>query len=197
VAWLSDWRSRQQVDESTLFNLCVALRALGRYDEAEAAAREALTRRARRGESADLELFLAVEDALRGALPAAQEHLKQAAVRQDVAYDQDLQLLTSVLVDFRQSPPAERRRAFAKVSERLNPRFSATRMLNLMKDVRRTFRRAGRVVVQEGGGWQARLWFGWKLNWQWLLVPLGLAVVWFHLLPVVMISCRCGRSSAS
>ncbi len=68
---------------------------------------------------------------------------------------------------------------FQKVREKLGLCFSAWKLERAMKDVRRTFRRAGKVFVREGGGWPARLWFFWKLNWQWLLVvpiaPLALA----------------------
>jgi hypothetical protein len=45
-------------------------------------------------------------------------------------------------------------------------------MFRAMRDVRRTFQRASTVFRRQGGGPGAWLWFRWKLNWQWALLPL-------------------------
>ncbi len=169
--WLADWRTRPNIQPWTLFNLCLGLRHIGRYDEANAIANHVLQAWGHREGAADMRLFLAVEEALAGAISPALQHLKLAVARENVAHDQELLALARALVEFQQSPVAERANKFKPVRRQLGERFSAWRMLFLMKDVRRTFRRAGKVVVREGGGWRARLWFGWKLNWQWLLVP--------------------------
>jgi hypothetical protein len=79
-------------------------------------------------------------------------------------------------VEFQQAAAVERIQQFKAVRAQLAKRFTARRLLNEMKDVRRTFRRAGKIFYEQGGGWRAKLWFGWKLNWQWLLPPLGLAL---------------------
>jgi tetratricopeptide (TPR) repeat protein len=171
--WLSDWRKRQNVQPWMLFNLCLALRHLGRYDEANELARYVLEKWGHREGSADMRLFLAIEDALAGAIPEAAEHLKRVVVRENVAHDRELVALAKALVEFQQSPVAGRRKRFKAARLQLGERFSAWRLLHVMKDIRRTFRRSGNVFVREGGGWPARLWFGWKLNWQWLLVPLA------------------------
>jgi hypothetical protein len=46
-------------------------------------------------------------------------------------------------------------------------------LLFAMRDARRTFRRAGELVVREGGGARAWLWFKWKLHWQWSLLAVA------------------------
>jgi tetratricopeptide (TPR) repeat protein len=173
AAWMADWRSRREIQPWMLFNLCLALRHLGQYAEANDVARHVLSTWGHREGAADLRLFLAVEEALAGSVAAAQEHLAQVVVRENVAYDQDLRALATALVDFLKAPVGERAAQFRAVCPPLAQRFTTRRMLKLRKDVRRTFRRAGQVCVREGGGWRAQWWFGWKLHWPWLLVPLA------------------------
>ena len=185
--WLSDWRSRQNVEPWMLFNLCYGLRQLGDYAEATVVARYAIDKWGHRDGSADLRLFLAVEDALAGEVAGAREHLQQVSIREKVAYDQDLLVLARTLVDFQQSPVADRLRQFEGLKVELGKRFNHRRMLSVMKDVRRTFRRAGVVFARQGGGWRARLWFGWKLNWQWSLLPLTPCFLALLFQPVVAI----------
>lgn len=160
-----------------LFNLCLGLRQLGRYAEATEVVRYAVEKWGHREGSADLRLFLAVEDALSGEVTSAQEHLKQVSIREKVGYDQDLLALAKALVEFQQTPEAERGERFSAICRELARRFSGTRLPNLNKDIRRTFRRAGKVFAEKGGGWRARLWFGWRLNWQWLLILLTPALL--------------------
>jgi hypothetical protein len=95
--------------------------------------------------------------------------------------------LAKALMDFRQSPAAERTEQFKGVRHELEKHFSARSLLRVMKDVRRTFRRAGKVFVHEGGGWRARLWFGWKLNWQWLLLPAAPVALAVAIQPPVLL----------
>jgi hypothetical protein len=177
ASWLADWRTRSHIQPWMLFNLCVALRHMGRYDEAYAIAQHVLGVWGHREGSADMRLFLAVEDALGGKISSASLHLKLAVTRDKVAYDQDLVSLAEALVEFQQASHADRAEKFKTIRRQLGERFSAWRMLLLMKDVRRTFRRARKTFVREGAGWPAQLWFGWKLHWQWLLIPALPSVV--------------------
>lgn len=177
--WLSDWRSRSNVEPWMLFNLCLGLRSLGRYAEAGEVVQHIIRKWSYRAGSADLRLFLAVEEALAGNVSVAQAHLKQVAIRKQVAYDQDLLALARALVEFQQAPAAERARKFKAVRAQLAPRFTPWRLLHVLTDVRRTFRRAGRVFEWQRGGLRAWAWFGWRLHWQWLLLPLVLVAVLF------------------
>jgi hypothetical protein len=83
-----------------------------------------------------------------------------------------LRALAEALVEFQQQPKPQRPEAFKGIRRKLGQRFTSKRMLRVTKDVRRTFRRAGTCFVAQGGGWRARLWFAWMLNWQWLLLPI-------------------------
>jgi tetratricopeptide (TPR) repeat protein len=177
AAWLSDWRSRCNVQPWMLFNLCLALRQNGLYPEATEVVRYAVQKWGHREGAADLRLFLAVEDALAGEVASAQEHLKRVSIRDTVAYDQDLLALARALVEFLQTPEVGRVKQFKSIRVQLAKRFTAGRMVNGMKDVRRTFRRTGKVFTEQGGGWRTKLWFGWKLNWQWLVLPPGLLML--------------------
>jgi tetratricopeptide (TPR) repeat protein len=180
--WLADWRSRPEVQPWMLFNYCLALRHLSRYEEATTVARHVLQTWGHREGLADLRLFLAVEDALAGDIPSALLHIKLANVRENVAHDQELLALAKALVKFLQTPAEERAKRFKSVRTILSERFATSRMPQLASDVRRTFRRAGKVFVREGGGWRAKLWFGWKLNWQWLPGRILMAWLLFLLL---------------
>lgn len=170
--WLADWTQRREVQPWMLFNLCLALRHLGRYEEANALARQVLDTLGHREGAADMRLFLAVEAALSGDIPGARQHLDKMVIREDVPHDDQLATLARTLVEFLQCPAAGRAAAFRELSGRLDAKFPAWTTLRSMKDIRRTLRRAGNLFVREGAGWRARLWFGWKLNWQWLVVPL-------------------------
>jgi len=170
-----------------LFNLCLAVRHLGRYEEANAIARHVLEKWGHREGSAEMRLFLAVEEALTGSIPTAQQHIQGVVAREKVAHDQELLALAKALIEFQLAGAAERANYFKAVRGQLGRLFSVSRMLHLMKDVRRTFRRAGKVFVREGGGWRARIWFCWKLNWQWLLLPAAPLAVAVAAQPPVLI----------
>jgi hypothetical protein len=79
--WLSDWRSRRDVQPWTCFNLCLALRHLGRCDEANEISRHVLEKWGHCEGSADMRLFLAVEHALAGNVSDAAELLRRLVVR--------------------------------------------------------------------------------------------------------------------
>jgi hypothetical protein len=175
--WLADWPSRANVQPWMLFNLCLALRHLGRYGQANAVARHVVEVWGHREGAADMRLFLAVEDALTGSIPSALLHLQLAVVRDQVDYDQQLLALAKALIDFRQTPAAERPTKLSAIQRSLQARFPFVGLLRADKDVRRTFRRVGKAIVHLGGGGPARLWFGWRLHWAWLLFLAAPAIV--------------------
>jgi cellulose synthase operon protein C len=187
VPWLSDWEKRSNVQPWMLFNYCLALRHTGRYDEAARVSRHVIETWGHREGAADLYLFLAVEEALAGSLPAAEAHLQRVVVRERTVYDQQMLALAKALVELQQVPRAERRRHFRSIRERLAPQFDAWGFLGSMRDVRRTFRRTGVVFFHQGAGPGAWLWFKWKLYWQWSLLPLAPLSLAIALQPPVLI----------
>lgn len=185
--WLADWRQRPHVEPWMLFNLCLAMRHLGQYIEAGVVARHVIETWGHREGSADMHLFLAVEDALAGDVAAAKERLGRLVVRENVAYDQQLLALTKALVEFQETPRAGRRKKFAVIRRQLEPRFGAWRFLWSMKDVRRTFARTRKVFLDGGAGPGALCWFVWKQHWQWSLSPLLPVLVLIGLQPPVLL----------
>jgi len=165
IRWLSDWQSRANVEPWMVFNLCVALRHYGRWEEANRLANHVLQHWGHREGSADMRLFLALEEALAGDVSEANEHLHKAVPRSDSSYDQDLITLAKALVEFQQVPLAERPGQFRTVREPLARRFTAQHLAQSSRDVRRSFRRAGRFFAQNGAGWRARWWFLRKQVW--------------------------------
>ena len=186
--WLADWRSRPSAESWMLFNLCVALRHLGNYQQANEVAEYAVQKWGYRQENgADLRLFLAVEKALAGSIDAAMENLQKVHARSNVPHDQQLLAITKALVEFQQSPPEARRQQFKAIRQQLGTVFPAGKTLKSGRDVRRTLRRAGKVFVQKGAGQGANIWFFWKLNWQWSLLPLAPFLLTLALFPPILI----------
>ncbi|HTS17729.1 MAG TPA: tetratricopeptide repeat protein [Verrucomicrobiae bacterium] len=180
VEWMADWGARPNIEPWMLFNLCLALRHLGRYPEASQVAEFSVRKWGyRRQEGPDPRLFLTVEKALAGSVDEAIENLQHIHIRKDVLLDQQLMAIAKTLVEFWRSPEPTRRQQFRAVRRQLTNLFSLGKTLNSGADVRRTFRRAGKVFARNGGGQKAGLWFLWRLHWQWTLVPLILfPVVW-------------------
>lgn len=175
--WLGDWPQRPNVPMYVLFNQCLALRQLGSYAEAHRVATHALQHWPHRDGVTDLHLFLAVEEALKGATDIAQAHLEKASARLDAVYDQQMLALAKALVTIQQAPPAEQKQVFKTVRRELAARFTSEALRKGGKDVRRTFRRAGDIIRARIGvlaGW----WFWWRLN--------GLQVVGFALAVAVL-----------
>lgn len=182
AAWLSDWRGRPSVQPWMLFNYCLALRYLGRYPEATEVASHVLQKWGHRQGAGDMRLFLAVEKALAGELDEAREHLNRVQPRPDTAHDRQLLALAKGILDFQSSPAADRRKKFATFRREMAPHFGDFQLTRAMRDVRRTFQRAGELLQREGAGPGAWLWFEWKLHWQWLSLP-ALALVLILLIP--------------
>jgi len=168
--WLSDWRSRPHVQSWMLFNYCLSLRYLGRYEEANEVAEYVSQTWGHREGSGDMHLFLAIESALVGATGAALEHLQRASIRNNVRYDVQMLALTKALLDFHRTPLKERRERFAAIKEALSEQFAAKKLFRSMRDVRRTFWRAAEVFRREGAVFDAWRWSRWKLHWQWSLL---------------------------
>ena len=174
--WLRDWRERKSVEPWMVFNFCLGLRHLGRYGEATTVARFVLKHWGHREGAEDMHLFLAVEDALAGRVPDAEEHLARIEVRKGVEHDEQLFALAKALVEFQQLPLPERRRRFRETRTALDVHVGPLPLARAMRDVRRTFGRAVQLFHRNGGGVQARLWGAWNLYWYHLVLPLSILI---------------------
>ena len=116
-------------------------------------------------------------------------NLQRVHARSNVPHDQQLLSITKALVEFQQSPPEKhRRKQFKVIRQQLGSVFPAGKTGR----VRRTLRRAGKVFVQNGAGQGANLWFFWKLNWQWSLLPLAPILLAVALFPPILIGLALG-----
>jgi hypothetical protein len=174
--WMSDWRKRESAEPWMLFNYCLGLRHVGRYEEASEVASYVTSHWTHLEGAGDMYLFMAIEQALAGKVTEARENLARAQIREDVAYDKQMSVLTRALCDFEATEHAQRRSMFVDVRARLNVQFDGILFLSTMRDVRRTFRRAEKVFVRGGAGLTAWLWFKWKMYWQWLMLPPAAAI---------------------
>ena len=161
VAWMNDWKKRQTMRSGTLFNYCLALRNLDRRVEAEDVIRYARARWERLPQINDLNLFLAIEEALTGEPARALALLETSNPRADVPYDRMMKAMVKTLAAFRAAPEWERRGSAGYRG--LSLQFTMRALVRANPDVRRTFIRAALVVTRQGGGVKARLWFGFKL----------------------------------
>ncbi len=193
--WLADWRDRPNVQPWMLFNLCLALRHMGQYGEATTVARHVVQTWGHREGSADMRLFLAIEEALAGSPATAAEHLEHVVPRENVRYDEQILALTKALVDFRKTPQPDRRAALKAVRRQLAKHFGTWRLLHSMRDVRRTFARTGDVFHRNGAGFGSWLWFKWKLHWQWSFLPLAPLALAVALQPPILLGLLIWRLS--
>lgn len=93
-------------------------------------------------------------------------------------YDQQLLALARTLVNFHETERSHRRQRFGELRGQLDPHFQGWLLLSAIRDARRTFRRAAKVFVREGGGLRAWFWFKRKQYWQWaVLAPAGAFVL--------------------
>ncbi len=178
--WLSDWATRKDLQPSLLFNYCLILRHFGKYSEAHAVAAHAVGVIGHRTGARDLHLFLAIDEALEGHVSEAEQHLQQANIRQDVPYDQDLCALAKALIAFHKLPQAERASRFKEVLKLIREHFNFFYSpIGMSRDVRRTIRKTGQLMIREGGGWRAKLLFAWILQGYLLIVFLVLSYLAF------------------
>jgi cellulose synthase operon protein C len=179
--WLSDWATRKYVQPWSLFNYCLVLRGFKKYREAHAVAAHAVKALSHRPGARDLHLFLAIDEALEGNITEAEHHLQQANVRQNVDYDQDLCALTKGLIAFHKLPQAERASRFMEACQPILVRFTIDRLsLGANMDVNRAFRKTGRLMMREGGGWRAKCLF--------IVIPYGYFLFIFLALLVAYIA---------
>jgi hypothetical protein len=155
-----------------LFNYCLALRNLGRFDEATEAARVTVDRWEHRDGGGDMHLFIAIEDALAGQADEAELHLKKVIVREDVRYDRQMATLTRALVQFHRARPIEKHDCWREVRGKLSVQFPWETVASLPRDERLTFARAGRIFGARGILSNAWWWFNARLYWPWGLVWL-------------------------
>ncbi|MDB6056261.1 MAG: bepA 16, partial [Verrucomicrobiales bacterium] len=179
VSWLSDWEGRKEVEPWMLFNLCLALRQRGKYEECVRVSNHILQRWPHHDGSNDVQMFLAIESAINLHVDAAAKHLAKAKQRRDLRYDELLILMARTLVIFLQTPESERSKSSWTACQGLSELpWSPS---GQSWDLRHTFKRVARVIGRNGGGMRARSWLFLRLHWLWLL-PTTVVLLFYILI---------------
>ncbi len=105
VRWMADWEKRPDVQPWMLFNYCVALRCIGREEDAHRIATHVLQNMHYRDGAGYLQVLLAVELALRREPAAASVHLELAEKEKSTGYDTQMIAIARSLVRLLESPP--------------------------------------------------------------------------------------------
>jgi hypothetical protein len=113
VRWLSDWESRADAQPWMLFNLVLALRALGRHQEAHAASLRAITLHGD-DTTARHHLCLAWDDAVRGDYDTAARRLGDLPDKDASPFFMGLRALVNAMVRVAKAAPDGRADVYAQ-----------------------------------------------------------------------------------
>ncbi len=158
--WLGDWRTRESVQPWMLTNLVLALRAGGRYEEANAVSRHAVDLTADR-DARYHRVWLAFDDALVGRAVKGLRSLDGIAVGSLDATHRFVHALVAALADVQGAVPGGRGTAFAAARRRLSEAAqSCSPPAEDGQVVRAAYRAAVAHLGRDGGasGWLWALW---------------------------------------
>ncbi|MBC8870396.1 MAG: tetratricopeptide repeat protein [Planctomycetes bacterium] len=164
--WQSDWRDREDLEPWMLVNVAEGLRAIGRDAEAVEASQLALSMPPAYGQHLHY-LWLAVDEALRGNITAAKEHLEDVDVE---SLDEDYQFLQTMIggiVEMAEASPDEAGRVFRDERRRIGRARAAFKAYQQEPARRRAYRRSLAMVAKYRGTFAAKLWFyfRWISSW--------------------------------
>jgi tetratricopeptide (TPR) repeat protein len=168
AGWLADYAGRADTAPWMLINLVIALRALGRDEEAAAVGRRALELPPALATTYH-RLWLTLDDLLAGREIAADPLRGTDPTTLDPAH-RYLHELVQILADVGRAEPAARRQAFAEARRRLKEAAALVKLPAADRPaVLRAYRRGVRWIAWWCGGVRARLWgLG---RWLWPLLP--------------------------
>ncbi len=172
LKWVAGWRSRTRLDPWLLHAIAYLYRRHGQYQ----AANEVMDYAVKQWgfESPDgpnFRPYLAVEAALEGNLSKAEEHVAHSPMRRDTPYQNKLVVIATQLTVFLRCPLADRSRKFRELRREIDVMVPSL-ITESEPDIKHTMRRVRQVVVENGGGLSARIWFFWKFHWQWSFLVL-------------------------
>jgi len=164
--WQSDWRDREDVEPWMLVNVVESLRATGRGKKAVEASHLALSMPPAYGQHLH-HLWLATDEAVRGNIAAAKEHLESAVGE---SLDDDYQFLLTMaegIVEMAEASPDEAGRVFRDVRRRIVRARTAFKTYPQEPARRQVYRRTLAAVARHRGTLFAKLWFclRWMASW--------------------------------
>jgi hypothetical protein len=171
--WMSDWRTRGDLDLPVHYSLCLALRGSGREKEAHEIVQQALARPGADQQFPVLRLWLAQEETLQGHTERAAAELKEM---HQLGGDDDsvgLFYLTRGVIRVQRAKPEDRREAFAAAYDRIRDQFRRHRIYQRDLMLRRQYRRCLSRMARDSGKLGVALMVNWRSADRWLtLVPL-------------------------
>jgi hypothetical protein len=151
AAWMSDWRSRPELDAVLINCLTFALRGSGRFQEAHLFIKAALEKANTGDQFPGLEIWYAMEEGLAGNTQTADAHFKSL---RPLAWDDDLlcrYYLTRGVIRVQQAEPRARKEAFELACERIKDRFRRNRIYHKDILLRREYRRCLWRMARDSG----------------------------------------------
>lgn len=151
AGWMSDWRSRPELDGALSQCLAFALRGAGRFQEAHQVIKAALEKPNAGAQFPGLEVWYAMEEALAGNTQTAEAYFRQL---KPVAWDDDLlcrYYLTRGVIRVQQAEPSARKEAFDLACERIKDRFKRIRIYRKDILLRHEYRRCLWRMARDSG----------------------------------------------
>lgn len=160
--WVSDWRSRGELDLPLLHSVALALRGAGREREAHEVVLLALSKPNAEQQFPVLKLWCAQEEALKGDTEVASTQLKDV---RPVGWEADsvvLFYLTRGMVRVQRAEPQARSEAFAAAVDRVRDQFRRHKIYEREVMLRRQYRRCMSRMARDSGRWMASLAGAWR-----------------------------------
>jgi len=162
VAWLADWRERQELEAWMLRPLTAALRTLDQDDKAIEACRAAVRIGGPDAELADFRAWLALDFALSGQAEEAGAQLGRIdAVLMPDGTRLVLSLAEAVLMVMR-AGPAGKSAAFAEAKEHLKSAAGSVAAKDVPPGAARAYRKVVSRIASDTGTLTAKLWALWQ-----------------------------------
>jgi tetratricopeptide (TPR) repeat protein len=162
IDWLADWPEHPDAEPWMLINLVVALRGLGRAEEAYRVSQHALTLERKDYTCPYHQVWLALDEALAGHTVKASDRLA-GIPRENLDPLHDLlRTWAEVLVEVQRTEPGERRRTFAVARRRFREAVAAHPKMHFDPEVVVTYRRCVRRIAKDCGGLWAAAWSLWR-----------------------------------
>ena len=165
AAWVADWENRSPNEPWMVHPPTLIMRALGRYEEAEAMTRRALALDGDDGSIPDFRVWLAFEEALRGEVDTALAQLRHVEADElgDVVRIQHAMVEALVLVQ--QTGLKNRKGAFEEARRRVRTAIDDHAPKAKNADLGRSYQRFARRLAEDAGGVGPKLWsLGQKFN---------------------------------
>ena len=162
AAWMSDWRSRPELDGALSQCLAFALRGAGRFQEAHQVIKATLEKSTASDQFPDLKVWYAMEEGLAGNTQTAEAHFKQL---KPLAWDDDLlcrYYLARGVIRVQQAERNERNEAFDLACERIKDRFRRIRIHKKDILLRHEYRRCLWRMARDSGRFVPGLRAAWR-----------------------------------